>query len=210
MEILTSEEVRSRGLPAGTHVVELVGDTSECATHPHFAGMECVPVGNIRTVTERFGRSEPILIHCDLPERCDMALTELERLGYTNVYRYEGRLEEIEPVMAGWAAPELAAPIITRDALDALLRERGDAVSLFMVVRDSSECPTMQMGVTCVEERELEAEGLEGLNLDNTIVLKCGAGVNCQAIARRVFDAGFGDVRIFEGDYKDISWYARM
>lgn len=222
MDIMTRERIRREGLPAKAHVVELVSDRSECELHPHFAGMECVAVSNIQVVSQRIPAQEPILIHCDRPERCNLAEQELSRMGYTNLFRYEGTLDDLKPFMAGWVAPERAtapgyaapeavveAPFISREALEALLDDRGDAVHLFSIVADRSECPTMMVGVTCLEPGQLE-EGLEGLNLDDTIVLRCGTGLDCQVMARRCFTAGFEDVRLFEGNYKDIRWTKRM
>lgn len=204
MEILNQEKVRREGLPSGAHLVELVRDPSECALHPHFAGMDCVPVANLETVRDRFRTQEPILIHCEQVESCDLAAVELDRMGYKNVFRYEGRLEDLEPLMA-----EYRAPVASREDIESLLKARPEKVHLINIVPDISQCPALVAGVACLEPPRLE-EGLKDLNRDDTIVLRCETGLDCQAMARTAREAGFSDVRIFEGDYKDIRWLERM
>jgi len=226
MEVLTRERISREGLPSGIHVVELVDDRSECALHPHFAGMECVPISTIDMVSNRYGTGEPILIHCDRPEGCDLAAEELGRMGYTNLYRFEGRLQELEPFVSGrpvGVAPEMAtapgwvapggvkeAPEISSAELESLLRERGNEVHLFDVLKDASQCPTVQLGVSCLQSDRLEEEGLSEVNVDHTVVLRCQPGIDCRLLARHAFDLGFDDVRVFKGTYSDISWQARM
>ena len=205
MEILNQEKVRREGLPSGAHLVELVRDPTECALHPHFAGMDCVPVANLEMVRERFRTQEPILIHCEQVESCDLAAVELDRMGYKNVFRYEGRLEDLEPLMG-----EYRAPVASRDDVEGLLKARAEKVHLINIVPDISQCPTLMVGVTCLEPANFREEGLKDLNRDDTIVLRCETGLDCQTMARTAREAGFSDVRIFEGDYKDIRWLERM
>jgi len=219
MEVLTREKIVRGQIPSGAHVLELVADRAECALHPHFAGMECVPVSRLETLSDRYRTEEPILIHCVRPERCETAAAELDRMGYTNLYRYEGDLEDLRPYFvagvgpeAGYAAPQptVETPVIVKDELEELLEERGDAAHLFHIVRDESSCPAMMVGVTCMDAARFEAEGLEDISIDDTVVLRCEPGLDCQRMARAAFDQGFDDVRLFEGDYKDVSWLSRM
>ncbi len=212
MEVLTSEEVRRGQVPAGARVLELVSEGSECAAASRFSGVECLSVAEIEGVRSRFSAHEPILIHCRRPGECAQAARELGRMGYSNVYRYEGSLEELGPAVSGQAAavPSYAAPIITQDEVERLLQTSRERVHLLRVVADRGECQAAAAGVECVAVNDLVAEGLPGINREDTIVLRCGLEVDCQAAASGVRDTGFGDVRIFEGDYGDIGWLQRM
>ncbi|MFH0810452.1 MAG: hypothetical protein V2A77_08320 [Pseudomonadota bacterium] len=199
MEVLTSEQIRRKGLPSGAHVFDIVTDASQCGSRPEPAGVRCLSITMLGDIRGSFSAHDPILIHCDNPERCTLAASELYRMGYTNVLRYEGEVEALGAM----------APTMTTGDLNQLLQVRGDKVHLLTLVRDEAECPTLQMGVSCVEFGHLP-EAIDQFAHDNTIVMRCSAGVDPGAAVRMIREAGFGDVRLFEGDYANVSWLKRM
>jgi hypothetical protein len=204
MEVITSDEVRRQGMPGGAHVLELVTDASECAVHPHYMGVECLPVRDIGMVKDRFAPQEPILIHAQRPESYTVAAAELDRLGYRNVFAYQGDLQELQSFMG--AREE--APRISQSELDALLTERAERVRLINVAGDPGRC-AMMVGVRCVNPAGLH-EILGDVGRANTIVLRCEPDIDCQTLARATNEAGFDDVRVFEGNYQNISWLKRL
>jgi rhodanese-related sulfurtransferase len=218
MEILTRKEVIERGLPEHAHIVELVDSFSECETHRHFEGIECVPIQNLSSVADRYRPNEPIVVHCERPGRCEQAAEQLARMGFSEIFRFEGNIWDLEGVSRrGWVSAggtaatwtEAPAPILSRSELEALLDKRGDKVKLFDLVADEQDCPAFKLGVKCLEPRLLKEQGLMDVNRDRTIVLRCQEGIDCQDIAREVRSEGFQDVCIFKGRFEDVSWTKR-
>jgi rhodanese-related sulfurtransferase len=232
MEILTPEEVRREGLPRGAHILEVVSDRTDCAMHPHFAGMECIPAGELSSIRQHLSTKEPIIVHCALPgERCQKAENDLERMGYENVFVFEGNLadlkteagleevpiygrgeavyiEEREVVTGVPFERPFEPPVLSTAALESLLEDQGDITHLINVVPDADACK-MMLGVKCLTPADIE-DYLTDLNPSDTIVLRCDENVDCPWVARRVREAGYYDVRLFQGDFKDISWLSRL
>jgi len=116
MEILDRDRIEREGLPQRAHILELVSDRSECQRHPHFPGMGCVPLSDIKRVREDYDPTDPIVIHCDRPERCTLAAEELARLGFSSVIEYRGELRDLEGWVrrsAPWGKREAAATTTT-------------------------------------------------------------------------------------------------
>jgi rhodanese-related sulfurtransferase len=216
METLTHEKLRAEGLPAGAHLLELVDIPARCRRRA--AAIECVPLAKLPAVASRYSTLEPIVIHCERPGQYDEAARELGRLGHTHIYRFEGEIEELEPYAATLARPRpqpgpeegREAPVIDARTLGSLLDERGELVHMFYIVPDATRCPLPTAGVTCLEPSQLQGLGLDYVACDRTIVLRCVDGVDCREMARAAHRAGFGDVRIFEGGYREIVWRKRL
>jgi rhodanese-related sulfurtransferase len=209
MEVLTRERIEQEGLPEGAHVLEMVGDRDECQRHAHFAGMECLPLADIKEVRTHYDPASPIIVHCERPERCTLAAEELSRFGFTNVYHYDGELRDLETwVKAHGAAGEFEAPLISAAALESLLKARGHDVQLLDLHTEETRCERM-LGITCLEPYQIEDE-LKDRDRGDTIVFRCAEGISNRDIAKALYEMGFRDVRLFQGSYSEISWIRRL
>jgi rhodanese-related sulfurtransferase len=223
METLTRGKIRREGLPVGSHVLQIIEDRSECVLHRHFAGMDCFEVQDVKEVADHYRPQEPILVHCDRPDHCRMAEGELNRLGYWNVFRYEGDVADLEPYVglpeAGVVEElesEMEGPLlttepprrITTDELERLLRHRHGGVHLMDVVEDSRRCG-MTVGVDCTEPERM-AEVVADWDEGDTVVLRCEPSFDCGKVAGLLQDAGFEDVRLFEGEFREVDRSVRL
>jgi rhodanese-related sulfurtransferase len=207
MEVLSPEKIKREGLPGGAHVLELTSERAECAIHEHFAGVECLPIKEIGMVRNRYRPEEPIVIHCDRKERCTLAAAELDRFGYHKLYRYEGDLTDLKE--HGLREPAAAvAPVIGREELERVLRERTGRVHLLELVADPDRC-RRTAGVKCLEPAYFE-EVLRDIGRGHKVVLSCEFGIDCQAMAQVAREAGLSEVFVYKGDFADLSWLARM
>ncbi|MFH0810058.1 MAG: rhodanese-like domain-containing protein [Pseudomonadota bacterium] len=209
MELLNREIIQREGLPADAHIIEMVSDAEDCQECRHFPGMECLPLTDIKYVPEHYDASTPLVIHCDRAERCTLAEEELGRFGFKNVYRYDGELRDLEDWMAAHRpAAGFAAPVISALGLESQLKIRGQNTKLLNIVTDASRCQRV-LGVTCLEPAAIENE-LKGTSHEDAVVFRSEEGIDRRVISKALYEMGFKDVRVFEGDYRDISWLHRM
>ncbi|MFH0809217.1 MAG: rhodanese-like domain-containing protein [Pseudomonadota bacterium] len=207
MDVL--DEKGLEGVPPETHVLEIVESRADCAFHPHFGRVECVPLREVVMAADRYRRWEPILLHCDRPERCRKAAAELERVGYTRVFGYKGDLRNLGPLATGWGRSEAVRRVFSlflgREDLKSLLKEAGEDVVLLDVVNDDEADCAIGARVRCVPAGRLE-EAVRGLGRGQTIVVHCGPSVSYPDVVGRLQAAGFERVLVFEEGFSEFAW----
>jgi len=53
-------------------------------------GGENIPLAGILIETDRISKDKPVIVHCRSGKRSAIAIMQLERLGYTNLYNLKG------------------------------------------------------------------------------------------------------------------------
>lgn len=53
-------------------------------------GGENIPLGGILIETDQISKDKPVIVHCRSGKRSAIAIMQLERLGYTNLYNLQG------------------------------------------------------------------------------------------------------------------------
>jgi len=66
-------------------------------------GGENIPLAGILIETDRISKEKPVIVHCRSGKRSAIAIMQLERLGYTNLFNLKGGIlswaAEIESTM---------------------------------------------------------------------------------------------------------------